>query len=81
MRTTEVSLHWLSKIEYEIVGATMASGETKMEDPPCDQSTAHEEIETIQPGIDDMNAGRVRSLQEIDQEFRAQRNISTDSES
>ena len=37
-----------------------------------------EEVAAIQAGIDDMNAGRVRSLREWDREFRTQHNIPTE---
>ena len=50
-----------------------------MTDEPIPADTSlREEVAAIQSGIDDMNAGRVRPLREIDQEFRAQRNIPAD---
>ena len=37
-----------------------------------------EEVAAIQAGIDDMNAGRVRSLEECERDFRERRNIPAD---
>ncbi len=37
-----------------------------------------EEVAAIQEGIDDMEAGRVKSLHEFDREFRTRKNIPQD---